>query len=136
MTRMQPHKPSYKMNYQSMQPKLPDFGMILKNVLMAKKGFINKFLAPIIGIKKGLFETKKKLITPLIKPILSIKKKKLGFLRGLIDTKSNLLDSFGQMLGGGQGKKTGGGYGSGMRSMGYGRRRNTGGRGMSWNRRV
>merc|ERR1712106_203367 len=132
---MQPYKPSYmKMNSQSMKPKLPDFGMILKNVLRAKKGLINKFLAPIIGIKKSLFETKKKLITPLIRPILSLKKKKLGFLRGLIDTKSSLIDSFGQMLGG---RGATGGYGSGgMRNTGYGGRMKNAGRGIrrTWNR--
>ena len=105
---MQPYKPRYNNN----SPDLPDIGMVLKNVFMAKKGLINKILAPVIAIKKRLFETKKNLISPLIRPVLSIKKKKLGLLRGLIDTKSSLLDSVGQMLGGsrGGGGRMRGGY--------------------------
>merc|ERR1711892_154821 len=68
MSMMKPYKPSYtKMNYQPSKPsykkmspkfEFPDFGMILKKVIMAKKGIVNKILAPIIGIKKRTFRDK------------------------------------------------------------------------------
>ena len=113
---------------------LPDFGQILQekqNILGSVVNIKKLLLSPILGIGQKVIDTKLNLIRPVLQPVLDIKKSGLGFLRGLIDQKIGLLDSFSSFGGGG-----GGGYGApspgyGAPSGGYGAPR----RGRSWGRR-
>jgi|ERR1711976_212018 len=111
------------------QKALPDIGGLFKKKVAAKVDFLGglvqlkqallqpliglkkKIVSPIIGIKKGLIGVK----TKLIRPVFDIKKKKLQAVRGLIDTKINLLDGFSS----GGGHQGGASYGGHHRQMGW-----------------